>query len=325
MRAAFYDRLGPAEKVLRVDDLPDPLAQPGEVLVKVVASGVNPSDVKSRGGGAVHPFPRVIPHSDGAGVIVAVGKGVDTDRVGQRVWLWNAQWQRPRGTAAELVAVPEAQAVPLPTRVSFEAGACLGVPFLTAWRAVHYQPIVTGEVVLVAGGAGAVGFYAIQLAKRAGARVIATVSSTEKASIASAAGADLVLDYNDPTFVAAVQRSTGGKGADRIVEVDLVGNAPRYRAILRKGGLVIAYGSRSWSAPLSLSEWLLHGIELAIFIVYELPDEVRRAAIAKSAAILADPSFRHLIAQTYSLDQIAAAHQAVEQGRLLGNAVVLIG
>ncbi|SOB87107.1 NADPH2:quinone reductase [Sphingomonas guangdongensis] len=324
MRAAFYDRLGQAEDVLQVGDLPDPLPQPGEVLVKVAASGINPSDVKSRAGGAVHPFPRVVPHSDGAGVISAVGEGVHANRIGQRVWLWNAQWQRPWGTAAELVAVPEAQAVPLPGTVSFEAGACLGVPFLTAWRAVHYQPIEPGEVVLVAGGAGAVGYYAIQLAKRAGARVIATVSSAEKASIASAAGADLVLDYNDPAFEAALKRFTGWKGADRIVEVDLVGNAPRYRFILRKGGLVVAYGSRSWSAALPLSEWLLHGIELAIFIVYELPDEVRRVAVAQSAAILDDPSFRHLIARTFSLDQIAAAHQAVEHGRLLGNAVVLI-
>ena len=323
MRAAFYDRLGRADEVLLVSDLPDPVPQPGEVLVKIAASGINPSDVKSRAGGAVHPFPRVIPHSDGAGIIVAVGTGVSADKIGQRVWLWNAQWQRPWGTAAELVALPEAQAVPLPEGISFEVGACLGVPFLTAWRAIHYRPIVAGEVVVVAGGAGAVGFYAIQLGKRAGAQVIATVSSAEKAAIATSAGADLVLDYNDPGFETALQRFTQGAGADRIVEVDLVGNAARYASILRKGGLVVAYGSRTWSGILPLSQWLLHGVELAIFIIYELPEDVRRSAIAQSSAVLSDPSFRHLIARTYSLGEIAIAHEAVEDGRHLGNVVLL--
>jgi NADPH:quinone reductase len=302
----------------------DPAPQPGEVLVKVAASGVNPSDVKSRAGGAVHPFPRVIPHSDGAGVIVAVGQGVAAERLGQRVWLWNAQWRRPWGTAAELVALPERQAVPLPEGVPFDVGACLGVPFLTAWRAIHYRAPASGETILVAGGAGAVGFYAIQLGKRSGARVIATVSSAEKATVARSAGADLVLDYRDPTFEEAVRDFTGGSGVDRIVEVDLVGNAPRYPNILSRNGLVVAYGSRSWSGALPLAQWLLHGIELAIFIVYELPTAVREAALAQSGGILADPSFLHQVSARYTLDRIVEAHEAVESGSLVGNAVLVL-
>jgi NADPH:quinone reductase len=325
MRAAFYDRLGAAADVLQVGEVPDPTPQPGEVLVRIAASGVNPSDVKSRAGGAVHPFPRVIPHSDGAGIIVAVGQGVAAGRIGQRVWLWNAQWQRPWGTAAELVALPERQAVLLPEGVPFDVGACLGVPFLTAWRAIHYRPLSDREVVLVAGGAGAVGFYAIQLAKRAGARVITTVSSKEKATIARSAGADLVLNYKDSDLSDAVHHFTGGTGADRIVEVDLAGNASLYRSILRNDGLVVAYGSSNWAAPLPLAHWLLHGVELAIFIVYELPEVARNEAIAQSAPIVADPTFRHLIGPAFTLDQIASAHQAVEDGRILGNAVISLG
>ena len=321
MKAAYYDEFGPARDVLRVGELPAPVAGPGEVLIQMHVSGVNPSDVKSRRGARPRVFPRVTPHSDGAGVIVAVGNEVDHARIGERVWTWNAQWGRPFGTAAEFVALPGKQAVRLPDGVSFDVGACLGVPWLTAWRSINFRPVVAGESVLVAGGAGAVGFYAIQLAKRAGLRVIATVSSDEKARVAWSAGADQVVNYKTEDLHEAVHQFADG-GVDRVVEVDLAGNAGTYKDILRKDGLVVAYGSSTWNTQLPLSDWLVHGIGLNIFIVYELPPQARALALASSATVLADPDFRHLIAKRFSLADIVAAHEAVESGRLLGNVLV---
>jgi NADPH2:quinone reductase len=187
MKAAWYERNGPAREVLQVGEMPDPEPGPGEVRVQVHASGLNPSDWKTRAGSSRRmAFPRVIPHSDGAGVIDRVGAGVPARRVGERVWLWNAQWKRPYGTAAEFVVLPASQAVPLPSNVGFEVGACLGIPALTAHRAVTCDGPIAGQSVLVSGGAGAVGRYAIQFAKLLGAgQVMATVSSPEKAEIAS--------------------------------------------------------------------------------------------------------------------------------------------
>lgn len=321
MKAAYYDEFGSARDVLRIGDLPTPVAGPDEVLIQVQVSGVNPSDVKSRRGAHPRALPRVTPHSDGAGVIVAVGGKVDCARIGERVWTWNAQWGRPYGTAAEFVALPAAQAVRLPDGVSFDAGACLGVPWLTAWQSINFRSVAAGESVLIAGGAGVVGFYAIQLAKRAGLRVITTVSSDEKASVARSAGADQVVNYRTGNLREAVARFADG-GVDRIVEVDLAGNAGTYKDILRKDGLVVAYGSSTWNTQLPLSDWLVHGIGLNIFIVYELPAQARAMALASSATVLADPDFRHFIAARYPLANIVDAHEAVESGRLLGNVLV---
>ena len=170
MRAAYYERVGPAREVLTVGELPTPVPGPGEVRVRVHFSGVNPSDVKTRNGmrGGALPFPRIVPHSDGAGFIDAVGMGVDEARIGERVWLWNAGWKRANGTAAEYVTLPQEQAVELPAHIDLAAGACLGIPALTAYHAVACGGGVTDKTVLVAGGAGAVGHYAVQLAKSRG-------------------------------------------------------------------------------------------------------------------------------------------------------------
>ncbi|OYW84276.1 MAG: hypothetical protein B7Z20_11135, partial [Sphingobium sp. 32-64-5] len=181
MRAVWYEAIGSAADVLRFGEMETPQPGPGEVRVRLHASGVNPSDVKTRiGARAPIAFPRVIPHSDGAGEIDAVGEGVSAARIGQRVWVWNAAWRRPFGTCAEYICLPEAQAVALPQGTSFEAGACLGIPASTACHAVFADGDVSGQTVLVTGGAGAVGHYAIQLARWGGARVIATVSGPEK-------------------------------------------------------------------------------------------------------------------------------------------------
>lgn len=195
MKAAFYDRNGPADDVLQVGEMPKPIPAAGEVLVRVHASGVNPSDVKSRAGlRAKMAYPRVVPQSDGAGVIEAVGAGIDPARVGERVWIWNGQWQRPLGTAAEYIALPGLQASHLPDNTPFEAGACLGIPAMTAHRCVFADGPVAGQKILVTGGAGAVGHYAVQLARWGGAQVIATASGPEKAAHAKAAGADRVVN-----------------------------------------------------------------------------------------------------------------------------------
>lgn len=326
MRAAFYKEHGAARDVLVVGDLPTPELGPGEVRIQIKASGVNPSDVKSRAGSRrAAGFDLTIPHSDGAGIIEAVGAGVDPSRTGQRVWVWNGQWRRPFGTAAQFITVPEAQAIPLHEHVSFEVGACLGIPLLTAIRAVHWKPMsAQGETMLVAGGAGAVGHYAVQLAKRAGYRVISTVSSTKKAEIVSAAGADAVVNYKTDDLHNAVATFTDGRGLDRIVEVNLSANAALYEATLRHDGHVVVYGSDDWSAPLPLISWLVHGIEVAFFIVYELPPEVRKDAIERVQSLLLDPSFEHKVAHCFPLDQIVQAHEAVESGTTIGNVVLML-
>jgi len=215
MQAAFYESTGPAREVLHVGRIELPEPGPGEVRVRVACSGVNPSDVKTRAGlrNKTLPFPRIVPHSDGAGVIDAVGAGVPAGRVGERVWIWNAAWKRAWGTAAECVVLPAAQAVHLPDEAGFEAGACLGIPALTAYHAAAVDGGVAGKAVLVAGGAGAVGHYAVQCARLLGARqVIATVSSDAKARLARDAGADLAVDYRREDAAARIREATAGAG-----------------------------------------------------------------------------------------------------------------
>ena len=197
MKAAFYSNQGPAAESIRIGDLPTPKPAQGEVLVRLKSSGANPSDVKSRAGSRPMPYPIIIPHSDGAGTIEAVGAGIDSTRIGQNVWLWNAQWQRPFGTASEYIALPSGQAVSLPDNTSFNEAACLGIPAMTAYRCVFADGPVEGQKILVSGGAGSVARYAIQMAKAGGAEVITTISSNEKATYARAAGADHTVNYQD--------------------------------------------------------------------------------------------------------------------------------
>ncbi len=226
MRAAYYEQNGIAREVLVLGELDTPRPRPGEVRVKLATSGVNPSDVKSRQGSTRKiAFPRVIPHSDGAGVIDDVGAGVSRSRIGERVWVWNGQWKRPFGTAADFIALPAAQAVPLPEKVSFEAGACLGIPAMTAAHAVALAGIGRGTIVFVSGGAGAVSQYAIQFAKWKGATVVTTVSSTEKAAAAREAGADHMVNYQRENVGERVAEITGKQGVDVVIELDLTANA----------------------------------------------------------------------------------------------------
>lgn len=320
MRAAFYERTGPARDVLTLGDLPTPEPGPGEVRVRIAWSGVNPSDVKSRRGLVNNklPFPRIVPHSDGAGEIDAVGTGVDTARIGERVWIWNGAWQRPFGTAAEWIVVPSAQAVRLPDAVDLDAGACLGIPALTAWHAVMMDGGVAGKDVLIAGGAGAVGHYAIQFAKLAGAKSIATtVSSAAKAALARTAGAGVVIDYKTEDVAARL-----ANGIDRVIEVDLAANIALDVQVVRAEGDIVVYGSGQRDIPVPFGPSIMKNIRYRFFIVYNLRPTDRARAVAELTAILESGQLQHNIAARVPLDRIVVAHELVESGGALGNVVV---
>lgn len=325
MRAAVYERTGQAREVLSIKELPTPTPGPNEVRVKVAWSGVNPSDVKSRAGIRTKtlPFPRIVPHSDGAGVVDQVGNGVDPARIGERVWLWNAAWSRAFGTAAEYVVLPGLQAVRLPDGVDLAAGACLGIPALTAYQAVTVDGGVAGKCVLVAGGAGAVGHYAIQFAKLKGARkVVTTVSNEEKAALARIAGADLVVNYKTDDVVTKCMEYTSGVGLDRIIEVDLAVNVTADIAALRPGGDIIVYGSGAAEVALPFFPAILKNVRLRFFIVYNLNNEDRMRGIADLTQLLATNSLVHNIAVRLPLARIAEAHELVERGQVTGNVVL---
>jgi NADPH2:quinone reductase len=324
MRAAYYERNGPAREVLRVGEIATPSPGPGEVRVRLATSGVNPSDVKSREGRTRRiAFARVVPHSDGAGIIDMVGDGVPESRVGERVWTWNAQWKRAFGTCAEYVVLPAACAVPLPAQVGFDAGACLGIPAMTAYHAVATADAWAGSTLLIAGGAGAVAHYAIQFAKARGAVVITTVSSDTKAAIARAAGADHVIDYKREDVGAAVMELTDRAGVDAVIELDLAANAPLLPGVLRPKGTVVVYGTGSASAAVP-AQWLLqNAVTIRFIFVYELTEDERRAAVAAISDALAGNRLVHNLARTFPLDEVVAAHEEVERGAL-GNVVIAI-
>ena len=324
MRIAYYEQNGAAADVLKLGTVDDPRPGPGEVRVRLRTSGVNPSDVKTRAGlTRKMVFPRVVPHSDGAGEIDLVGDGVPAARKGERVWIWNGQWKRANGTAAEYIVVPQDQAVKLPPEVSFEAGACLGIPALTAWHAVELAGATKGKTILISGGAGAVAHYAIQFAKARGATVITTVSSPAKAKIARDAGANHVIDYKSETVGERVAAITGKTGVDAVVEVDLSANAALLPQVLRPKGIVVVYGTGP-QATIPASFCLVNSIKLLFMLVYELAPDERARAIADIARLLEANRLVHNVAATYPLDQIVAAHQAQEQGKAIGDIVLRV-
>jgi NADPH:quinone reductase len=327
MRAAIYERTGPAREVLKLADLPDPEPAAGEVRVKVHWSGINPSDVKTRAGvrPTATPFPR-IPHSDGMGTIDKVGAGVDNSRIGEKVWLWNAAWDgRTMGTAAQFVTLPSLQAVALPQGVPGDAAACFGIPALTAMHAVRTEGGVRGKTVLVAGGAGSVGYYAIQFARLSGAaRIIATVSSAAKAEISRAAGAHDVLNYRDEDVAQRVITLTSGAGVDRVVEVDIAGNAKLNTALTRRGGEWVVYGTNATPFQLDFGPLIANNLRLTFFMVYHLEPEDRLAAIEQLHAWLGGGKLQHNIAMRLELQDIARAHEIVESGTATGNVVIHI-
>jgi NADPH2:quinone reductase len=319
MRAAFYESMGPARDVLRVEEIKTPEPGPGEVRVRLHTSGVNPSDVKSRGLRKL-AFPRVIPHSDGAGVIDAAGEGVATSRVGERVWIWNGQFQRPSGTAAESIVVPAAQAVRLPDNVSFEAGATLGSPALTAWQAIELSGADKSTTLFISGGAGSVSQFAIQFARLRGAKVITTVSSPDKADVARDAGADHCIDYKREDVGARVAEITGGRGVDAMIEMDLTANAKLIPVVLRPKGSVIVYGTGA-EATIPAFFCLINSVRLQFFLVYQLDAQERERAVAGVNRALEQGKLTCRIGPTFPLTDVAAAHEAVERGTI-GNVIV---
>jgi NADPH2:quinone reductase len=323
MKAAWYSENGPARDVLVLGDIPVPAPGAGEVVVEVHTSGVNPSDVKSR---ASRPVTSgfVVPHSDGAGIIVEAGPGVDRRRLGERVWLWNGQWNRALGTAAEYIVLPQQQAVALPAHIGFDAGACLGIPALTAVHAVRRAGELSGRTVLVTGAGSAVGHYVTQIAARQGAVVIGTAGSPARRDHALAAGAAHVVDYKREPVAERVRSITGGAGVDAVIDMDFSSTAPLLpQGILKPHGRYVCYGSNQRDdLPIDFRTVLWGSHDLLFFLVYDLLPAERTAALDELAALLADDALRHTIAAGFPLEQIAAAHEMVEASDTLGNVVL---
>ena len=327
MRAAWFESFGSARDVLLVGEKEAPVAGPGEVLVRIATSGVNPSDVKKRAGS----FPDlldggfIIPNSDGAGVIEDVGAGIESSRIGERVWLYQAQYARRFGTAAEYVAIDSRRAPRLPDNTSLEIGACLGIPAMTAHRCVFADGDVAGQTVLVTGGAGRVGHYAVQWASQAGATVIATASNDEDTAACLAAGASHVVNHRDGNVVSAIMAATGGELVDRIVEVEFGGNLPASVEILRTGGTIATYASASVPEPrLPFYKMMYKDVTVRMIIVYAMPEEAKTRTVADIERALSANTLQHRIAHTLPLEDIARSNELVEQGRTRGAVILTI-
>ena len=320
MRAAVYHRIGPAREVMRIEDVDLPEPGPGEVRVRIHVSGVNPTDWKSRAGITPRPIARFqVPNQDGAGVIDAVGAGVDPARMGERVWVWFAAAGQPWGTAAEWSVLPAERAVPLPDRASMELGASLGVPAMTAHHCLFADGPIDGKIVLVAGGAGAVGHFAIELAKRAGATVIATVSSQEKAELAARAGADLVVNYTDAGAVDQVRALA--QTVDRIIEVALGANLQLDLAVSGPETIIVTYAADGPDPVLPVRACMTANVTLRFMLLYGIPGPARRHAIRDITDAIQEGALTELPVHRFRLEDIAAAHEAVE-GRALGKVII---
>lgn len=331
MRAAIYEKRGPARDVLRIVDRRPPEPGPGEVRVRIAVSAVNPSDTKARGnwlGATQMPFPLITPHQDGVGTIDRVGAGVHSERIGERVWLYMAQRGRPFGTAAEYCVVPSERAVPLPQTASFHDGACLGIPAMTAHYMLFRDGAICCDTVLVQGGAGAVGFYAVQLAKWGGARkVIATVSRTEQAAAARAAGADAVVDYTRPDAVATIRAAAGGEAeVDRIIEVNFGANVALDLAVIARNGVIASYGSDADPEPkLPYAAFTQKDVRLHMGLIYEAPQSARDAAARDINQIIETVGLKHQVAARFPLERIAEAHELLETRKVVGKVLIDAG
>ncbi len=327
MRAAFYRKFGAAREVLELGEVDTPAPGPGEVLVRLHTSAINPSDVKKRAGA----FPDllddgfVIPDSDGAGVIEAVGEGVDKQRKGERVWVYQAQHERRFGTAAEYVAINSSCAPRLPEATDFDVGACLGIPAMTAHRAVFGDGGVEGQVLLIMGGAGRVGHYAIQWAHHGGATVIATASNPDDEAACLDAGADHVVDHRAEDFARQVLAASGGELIHRVVDSEFGANLPVSIAVLRVGGTIAAYGSAKKPEPvLPFYKMMYKDLTLHTIIVYAMPDGAKDHAVADINSALSGGWLKHRIAHSMPLDDIAAGNELVEGGKTRGTVILNI-
>ena len=327
MKAAWFEEFGAASDVLQVGELPDPQAGPGDVLVRLETSGVNPSDVKKRAGA----FPKlldeglVIPDSDGAGIIAAVGEGVPQARMGERVWVYQAQYGRRFGTAAQYVAVESRRAVALPDNTAFEVGACLGIPAMTAHRCVFADGPVAGQSILVTGGVGRVGHYAIQWASQAGAHVIATACGEADRKSCMEAGAFAVVSHRVEGWGEQVVEANGGNKVDRVVDVEFGANLEQTMELIRVGGIVATYSSTQVPQPrLPFQRMMFMDLTLRLVIVYAMPEEAKQQAISGIDQALRNDSLHHRVAHVLPLDDIARANELIEQGGFRGCVIVNI-
>ena len=325
MKVAWFEEFGPADKVLKTGEQALPKIGPGDVLIRMSTSGVNPSDVKKRAGS----FPSllddgpVIPHSDGAGVIEAVGSDVADSRVGERVWTYQAQYGRRFGTAAEYLAIEERRAVSLPQNTEFAVGACLGIPAMTAHRCVFADGSVDGQTLLITGGAGRVGHYGIQWASQAGAKVIATACTDEDHKSCLDAGADSVVCHRDADWAAEVLNANAGQAVDRVIDVEFGANLPEVLKLVRTGATIATYSSTQVAEPsLPFFQMMYKDLTVRFVIVYAMPEEAKQKAIADISAKLAADELRHRVAHTVPFDEIAHAHELVEEGGFRGCVVL---
>ncbi|SMC36617.1 NADPH:quinone reductase [Polynucleobacter kasalickyi] len=326
MRAATYHQFGKAEDVLRIEHLAIPKAGPNQVVVKMFACGMNPSDTKLRSGTSRQLTDSwQIPSSDGAGIVHELGSGVPSFHVGQRVWVFNAAFLRPNGTAAEYCLVEDWMVVPLPDTLSFQEGACLGIPVMTAHRCLFSDGELQGKTVLVAGGAGVVAHYAIQLAKWGGATVITTVSSDEKAHHATLAGADYVINYKKENVAYRVDEITGHQGVDRIVEVDFGANLHLNAQILKPGGVSVMYAYvAAPNMPLPIPALMSKNITLKFTLIYTITPEQRRQILSDIKVWIAAKKPIFAIAHEYPLEEVVQSHLAIEGGQKIGHIILNI-
>lgn len=325
MKAAYYDTQGSARDVLRVGDVVEPVPGSGEVRVRVHVSALNPSDIKARiGFSAQMPFARVIPHQDGAGIIDRVGDGVSGARVGERVWVYEAQQGSPNGTAAEYVVVPSHKAVELPEGVSMDVGASLGIPALTAHRCLFSDGSIEGKRILIHGGAGSVGTAAILLAKWAGAWVATTVSTAAQSAVALAAGADLIINRHLENTADALMQATDQQGVDRIVDVDLMANLTTNLACSSPGGVVSAYALRQSSDAVSVPmlDAMKKGMVFRFVYIYNVAKAQKQLAIQDITQCLAAEAYAPAIGLRHDLHNIIEAHEAMELSRVVGKILI---
>ena len=325
MKAAWFEKFGSAEQVIQVGEQPKPVAALGQVLVKLATSGVNPSDVKKRAGASPSLLDDglVIPHSDGAGVIESVGPGVPEDRVGQRVWVYQAQYGRRLGTAAEYVVLDSNRAIHLPDNTEFSVGACLGIPVMTAHRCVYSDGDISGQVVLVTGGAGRVGYYAIQWALIAGAEVIATASNDADRDTCLALGASAVVNHREPDWGKQVLIASQGKRVDRVIDVEFGANLPQILNCIATSGVVATYSSTQVKQPsLPFIDMMFMDLTLRMILVYAMPESAKVHAIEAITEALQTGKLQHRIAHKVTLDQITEGHKLVEQGGFGGCVIV---
>lgn len=327
MIAAWFEEFGTAKSVLKVGEQPVPTLEAGQVLVRIKTSGINPSDVKKRAGS----FPSllddglVIPHSDGAGIIEAAGEGVAESRIGERVWVYQAQYGRRFGTAAQYVAIDEYRAVVLPDNTSFEIGACLGIPAMTAHRCVFSDGEIDGKTVLITGGAGRVGHYAIQWASQAGARVIATACNPQDSSSCIDAGAAATVCHRDANWADGVLAENAGLPVDRVIDVEFGHNLPEVLKLVRTGATIATYSSTQLARPeLPFIEMMYLDLTIRLVIVYAMPEEAKQHAIADISSKLAANSLIHRVAHSLPLAKIATAHELIETGGFRGSVLVTL-